>query len=43
MEDGPNLKTDGVARWRSPIHGTASPPNSMFICMSAMSASCSGS
>jgi len=40
VEDGPDLKTDGVVRWRCADCVTALPPNSMFICMSAASASC---
>jgi hypothetical protein len=40
VEDGPNLKTDGVYAGAVPTCGTASPPYSMFTCMNAASASC---
>jgi hypothetical protein len=40
VEDGPDLKTDGVGAGAVLTGVTASPPNSMFTGMSAASASC---
>jgi len=40
VEDGPDLKTDGVVRWRCADLRDRIAANSMFICMSAASASC---
>jgi hypothetical protein len=39
VEDGPNLKTDGVVRGRRADLGDRRPPNAMFTGMSAASAS----
>jgi len=40
VEDGPDLKTDGVVRWRCADLRDRIAAKSMFICMSAASASC---